>query len=177
MAALSVCFRLRRLPGSSPLRPAESSSSSYGPPVRFRLLPTPPHDDAVTFSYEVMAYPDADFHRAVYAPSRAHWEPGLRAKEAHSVSGAALPLPGGLCPPSPLWEPGLRAKEAHSVSGAALLLPGGLCPPSPRDAAPTGSFHGLPHPSSLIPHPSPGDGRTWKIRSNKKTLGMFIPLM
>jgi hypothetical protein len=34
-----------------------------GLPVRFRLLPTPPHGDAVTFHYEVLAYPDTDLHR------------------------------------------------------------------------------------------------------------------
>ena len=46
---------------------------SCGPPVRFRLLPTPPRSDAVTFSYGDLAYPDTDSHRAVCAPSRAHW--------------------------------------------------------------------------------------------------------
>jgi len=43
-----------------------------GPIVRLRLLLTPPHDDAITFSYEVVAYPDTDFHRADTAPSWAH---------------------------------------------------------------------------------------------------------
>jgi len=38
------------LAGSSQ-RPAESRSLSYGPMVHLRLLPTSPHDDAVTFSY------------------------------------------------------------------------------------------------------------------------------
>jgi len=32
---------------------AESSSLSYGPIIRFQLLPTPPRGDAVTFSYGV----------------------------------------------------------------------------------------------------------------------------
>src|SRR6516162_2449386 len=36
--------------GSPPLH-AESGSSSYGLPVHLRLLPTPPHGDAVTFNY------------------------------------------------------------------------------------------------------------------------------
>ena len=35
----------------SPSRLAESSSSSYGLVVRLLLLPTPPHDDAVTGGY------------------------------------------------------------------------------------------------------------------------------
>ena len=76
MPAHLMCFRLRPLLASSPSCPAESSSLYYGLPVRFRLLPTPPHGDAVTFSYGVLAYSDTDFHRAVCAPSRAHWEPG-----------------------------------------------------------------------------------------------------
>ncbi|MCK9335877.1 MAG: hypothetical protein M0Q99_11270, partial [Candidatus Cloacimonetes bacterium] len=42
---------LRRPLGGSTTNPAESSSSSYGLVVRFRLLSTPPHGDAVTFSY------------------------------------------------------------------------------------------------------------------------------
>lgn len=45
---------------------------SCGPRVRRRLLPTPPHGDAVSFGYRVVAFPDTDFHRAVSAPSRAH---------------------------------------------------------------------------------------------------------
>ena len=36
---------------SSPLRPAESRSSSYGPMIHLRLLSTPPHGDAATFGY------------------------------------------------------------------------------------------------------------------------------
>jgi len=51
-----VSFRLRHAFGGSPLYPAESGSSSYGLPVRFRLLSTPPRGDAVTFSFGVMAY-------------------------------------------------------------------------------------------------------------------------
>ena len=68
-------LRLERA-GSSP-HTAESSSSSCGLPVRLQLLSTPPHGDAVTFSYRVLAYPDTDFHCADVAPSRAH-SPGLR---------------------------------------------------------------------------------------------------
>jgi hypothetical protein len=52
--------------------PAESSSFTYGPTVRLRLLPTPLRADAVTFSYGAVAYSDTDFHRANVAPSRAH---------------------------------------------------------------------------------------------------------
>ena len=70
--ACPMCFRLRHGIAGSPSRPAESSSSSCGLPVRLRLLPTPPRDDAVTFSFGVMACPGTDFHHAVYAPSRAH---------------------------------------------------------------------------------------------------------
>ena len=70
--AHSMHFRLHLLLAGSPSRTAESSSSSYGPPVRLRLLSTPPHDDAVTFDYGVLAYPDTDSHRAENAPPRAH---------------------------------------------------------------------------------------------------------
>ncbi|MFY9259740.1 MAG: hypothetical protein WAO71_04445, partial [Gallionella sp.] len=56
----------------SPSCPAESSSLYYGLPVRLRLLSTPPRDDAVIFSYGVLAYSDTDFHHAVCAPSQAH---------------------------------------------------------------------------------------------------------
>src|SRR3989304_2953309 len=42
---------LRLWLAGSPQRPAESRSSSYGPMVHLRLLPTSPHGDAVTFSY------------------------------------------------------------------------------------------------------------------------------
>ena len=52
----------------SPQPSAESSSSSYGPTVRLRLLSTPPRGDAVTFGYGAVAYSDTDFHRADVAP-------------------------------------------------------------------------------------------------------------
>ena len=52
--------------------PAESSSFTYGPTFRLRLLSTLPHDNAVTFGYGAVAYSDTDFHRANVAPSRAH---------------------------------------------------------------------------------------------------------
>jgi len=71
-SAYLVCFRLRLESASSPSLPAETSSLYYGLPVRFRLLSTPPRDDAVTFRYGVLAYSDTDFHRAVCAPSQAH---------------------------------------------------------------------------------------------------------
>src|SRR6266511_2463798 len=57
--------------------PAESSSLSYGPTVRLRLLSTPLRADAVTFSYGAVAYSDTDFHRADVAPSRAHSPPNV----------------------------------------------------------------------------------------------------
>src|SRR5487761_2371434 len=77
-SAYLVCFRLRLESASSPSLPAETSSLYYGLPVRFRLLSTPPRDDAVTFRYGVLAYSDTDFHRAVCAPSQAHGFPPAR---------------------------------------------------------------------------------------------------
>src|SRR5690554_1285067 len=43
--------RLRHAIAGSPGHTAESGSFSYGLPIRRRLLPTPPHDDAVAFGY------------------------------------------------------------------------------------------------------------------------------
>jgi hypothetical protein len=63
-----MCFRLRPFVVGSSRHPAESRSSSYGPRLRFRLLPTPPRGDAVTFGYGGVAYSDTDFHRADQAP-------------------------------------------------------------------------------------------------------------
>lgn len=92
--------RLQCVPGfafSQPARrppPAESSSSSCGPPVRLRLLSTPPRDDAVTFGYGVLACPDTDFHRAECAPSPAHWERPVAATDAdtrQAVVGVPAP--------------------------------------------------------------------------------------
>jgi hypothetical protein len=53
-SARSACPRgprLRRAMGGSPRYPAESGSSSCRLPLRLRLLPTPPHGDAVAFGY------------------------------------------------------------------------------------------------------------------------------
>jgi len=81
LAATTACTVLSRLHpnvGGSPTHPAESSSLSCGPAVRFRLLPTPPHGDAVAFSYGVVAYTDRDFHPADKSPSWAHDETASR---------------------------------------------------------------------------------------------------
>ena len=102
----AMCFRLRLLPASSPPHPAESSSLYCAPPVRLRLLSTPLRSDAVTFDYGALAYPDMDSHHAVYAPSRAHWEPhprgdGWWSARVHRDEGVA---PTGTMP-CILWEP------------------------------------------------------------------------
>ncbi len=76
--ACTVIFRLRPNVGGSPVHPAESSSLSCGPTVRLRLLPTPPHDDAVTFSYGAVACSDMDLHHADKTPSWAHYETASR---------------------------------------------------------------------------------------------------
>jgi hypothetical protein len=66
--------------GSS-LRTAEScSSDSYGLHVRLRLLPTPPHGDAVTFSYQERASP----------------ERGLSPLQSHLLAGARIPAFAGM---------------------------------------------------------------------------------
>jgi len=55
-------------------------------------LSTPPRDDAVTFGYGVLAYPDTDFHRADVTPLRAHSSPrpagstlGVRRRESSTL--------------------------------------------------------------------------------------------
>jgi hypothetical protein len=54
---------LRQSIGGSPDGKAESSSSSYGLPVRLPLLSTPPRGDAVTVGYRTeTGIPQGDFH-------------------------------------------------------------------------------------------------------------------
>ena len=67
-----MIFRLRHVLADSPPSPAESDSLSCGLPFRFQLLSTPFHNDAVTFSYDVMAYADRDFHPVDKLPLWAH---------------------------------------------------------------------------------------------------------
>jgi hypothetical protein len=71
-SAFRTSFGLRHALAGSSLHPAESSSSSCRPLVHLRLLPTPPHGNAVSFGYEALACLDPNFHRAVMAPSQAH---------------------------------------------------------------------------------------------------------
>ena len=59
------------MPVGSPHCPTDEFVS-YCLVLRFQLLSTSPHDDAVTFSYRFLASPDEDFHLAVRIPSRAH---------------------------------------------------------------------------------------------------------
>jgi len=55
-------FRLHHDIAGSPIRPAETGSSSCGLAARLRLLPTPPRGDAVTFGYRPEHRPGRDFH-------------------------------------------------------------------------------------------------------------------
>ena len=89
-SAYRMSFRLRHLLEGSSLHSAESSSLYCGPPVRLRLLSTPPHDDAVTFSYRALAYPDTDFHRVDVAPSWAHGEAEGRRTRTAACAPALL---------------------------------------------------------------------------------------
>jgi len=82
-----VCFRLRHLCAGSSRHPAESRSSSCGPRFRFRLLPTPPHGDAVTFRYGGVASSGMDLHHADLTPLWTH------------TKRPAGGLPGGLLVP------------------------------------------------------------------------------
>ena len=74
-SAPMVNSRLRHIPASSPIHPAETGSSSYGLPVRLRLLPTPPHSDAVTVDFGVVTSSGADLHHTDKASSRTHRYP------------------------------------------------------------------------------------------------------
>ena len=58
--------------------PPNRVSLPYGPTIRLRLLPTPPHGDAVTFGYGAVAYSDMDFHHADVALSWAQLFPRKR---------------------------------------------------------------------------------------------------
>jgi hypothetical protein len=72
---LPVCLGsgLRHSTGGSPDGTAESSSSSYGLPVRLALLPTPPRDDAVTVGYRSeTGIPEGDFHLSAVIRLRTH---------------------------------------------------------------------------------------------------------
>src|SRR5262249_61674538 len=61
-SAPPVCFRLAFIPAGSPPSPRRIGFAlRYRPPVRLRLLPTPPLRDPVTFGYRALAYPDLDF--------------------------------------------------------------------------------------------------------------------
>jgi len=72
---------LRPVSEGSSLRTAEScSSDSYGLHVRLRLLPTSPHNDAVTFSYQERASP----------------ERGLSPLQSHLLAGARIPASAGM---------------------------------------------------------------------------------
>jgi hypothetical protein len=73
--ARCVTSRLRHFSAGSPQYLAETGSSSYGPTVRFRLLPTSSHDDAVTFGYGAVANSDRDLHPANSTLSRAYTKP------------------------------------------------------------------------------------------------------
>ena len=59
------------------LRPAESVSSSYGLVVHLPLLPTPPHGDAVTFSYrpESACLKGTSTPPTMHAHGRTYWRP------------------------------------------------------------------------------------------------------
>ena len=86
-SAYPICFRLRRLPASSPTRPAESSSFYCGPPIRLQLLP--PLLAMTQFPSATRLWlTSTHFHRAVCAPSRAHWEPSLLGDYCGEASAA-----------------------------------------------------------------------------------------
>jgi len=91
---------LRPESAGSSLRTAESrSSQSYGLHVRLRLLPTPPHGDAVTFGYQERASP----------------ERGLSPLQSHLLAGART-------------SPSVRSSITHSMSTKPALQGFGSAP-------------------------------------------------
>src|SRR5690606_28009195 len=119
--AYAVCSRLRLESADSPQHSAESGSLSYGPPVRRRFLSTPPHGDAVTFDYEVMACLDADLDRADVMPSRAHGlrpPPERRRRVSHHRKPGAFECGGTKvrCRPGVGRDPGREAARHARAS-------------------------------------------------------------
>ena len=62
----------------------------YGLPFRFQLLSTPFRNDAVTFSYDVMAYADRDFHPVDKLPLWAHGRRQRLGRLAYSLGFSLL---------------------------------------------------------------------------------------
>src|SRR6202453_5525923 len=77
-SARCVTSRLRHFSAGSPQYLAETGSSSYGPTVRFPLLPTSSRDDAVTIGYRAVDDADRDLHPANSTHSRAYTKPLAR---------------------------------------------------------------------------------------------------
>ena len=97
LAAIPACCvisRLRHFSAGSPLYSAETGSSSLTTTLRAGstdrqfasgLLPTPPRDDAVTFSYGAVAHSGRDLHPGNSTHSRAYTKP-LRGRGAAILS-------------------------------------------------------------------------------------------
>ena len=79
-ASLRSRSGLRLESAGSSLRAAETCSLYYGLHVRLRLLPTPPHGDAVTFGYRERASPGG----------------GLSPPKSHLLPGARIPASAGM---------------------------------------------------------------------------------
>ena len=110
--ACCVNSRLRHFSAGSPPYPAETGSSSYGPTVRFRLLPTPPHDDAVTFSYGAVANSDRDLHPASSTPSQAYTK-RLDVVILNDVAWSIIKAQRGL---HPIWVFPFRGKRIDRMN-------------------------------------------------------------
>ena len=82
---------LRFESASSSQRTAESCSSSYGLHIHLRLLPTPPHDDAVTFGYRERASPGRGL-----APLRSRLLAGARIPACAGMTGTSA-APSASC--------------------------------------------------------------------------------
>ncbi len=86
-SALRVCLTAPGSPGHQ----AETGLSTYGLAVHLRLLPTPPHDDAVTFDYG----PENAYPKGTHTPQtkHAHRRTNLRHRRGPNARSALHKTP------------------------------------------------------------------------------------
>jgi hypothetical protein len=99
----------------SPVGTAESSLCDYGWPVRLALLPTPPHDDAVTVGYRTeTGISEGDFHLSDVTRLWTHdGRVKPRVKPGHDEFGEAIISALGFTPLArPPW-----LQDSHAASG------------------------------------------------------------
>ena len=85
---VSLTFELHHFPAGSLFPLSRIEFVSYRLVVLLRLLPTPPHDDAVAVEYgPENVCPIRDFHPTVQVRLRAHWERPPRREPVRTTEG------------------------------------------------------------------------------------------